>query len=489
MFRINTRTVRRTIALAAACLLFSLAPAGPGGGGTLDLDQLYNYAEQQIPGYITRDNTPPDNPISNAEATLGRVLFYDRNLSLDRTVSCGSCHQQEFAFSDPGHLSTGVAGQTRRRSMRLINARFSEEQRFFWDERAPTLEALATMPVRDHVEMGFSGQNGDPDIDSLISRLGAIPYYQTLFNFVHGDEEITEERLQRALAQFIRSIQSFDSKYDEGRRRVNTDEEDFPNFTEQENFGKRLFNMAPVFDQEGRRTGGGAGCAGCHRPPEFDIDPESGNNGTISLFGDEAAEDLAVTRAPSLRDVCDEDGRPYGGFMHNSSLGEAVFVYDVTKHYNEDIPNSLNPALDFRLLPNGKPQRLQLTVPERKALGVFFRTLKGKDVYLNPKWSDPFDQYGGLAVKLTTTSTEPPEVKVHTLLRAFPVPCTDRLQLASEVALHRAELFGLDGQRIGSSEVGPDYAIDVSRLAAGVYLLRVFGKDGKLLPGLKIIKQ
>jgi cytochrome c peroxidase len=109
---------------------------------------LANYANQGKPSYITKDNTGA-NPISNAKATLGRVLFYDKQLSINNTISCGSCHLQQFAFSDTAVASLGVEnGRTGRHSMRLVNARFSDEVKFFWDERAATLEQQSTKPFK-----------------------------------------------------------------------------------------------------------------------------------------------------------------------------------------------------------------------------------------------------------------------------------------------------------------------------------------------------
>ena len=210
-------------------------------GDQIDANNLFDYEGQTIPNYINKDNTA-GNPITNEGATLGRVLFYDVNLSIDNSVACASCHQQEFAFSDGLQASDGVNGSTGRHSMRLINSRFADEENFFWDERASSLEEQTTMPIQDHTEMGFSGQEGNPGFDGLIEKLAAIDYYQELFLMVYGDAEITEERVQNALAQFIRSIQSFDSKYDEGRAQVNNDNQPFPNFTDQENAGKTLFS-------------------------------------------------------------------------------------------------------------------------------------------------------------------------------------------------------------------------------------------------------
>ena len=129
-------------------------------GSSVDLENLANYANQAIPSYITKNNSQ-GNAITDKGATLGRVLFYDKNLSSNNSISCASCHKQEFAFSDSNVASTGVNGTTGRHSMRLINTKFASETKFFWDERALNLETQTTMPIKDHGEMGFSGENGD----------------------------------------------------------------------------------------------------------------------------------------------------------------------------------------------------------------------------------------------------------------------------------------------------------------------------------------
>ena len=223
---------------------------------SVDFNNLPNYSNQTIPNYITKDNTLGNN-ITNQGATLGRILFYDNQLSSNNTISCASCHKQEFAFSDNSQVSSGVNGVTGRHSMRLVNARFSDEFNFFWDERATSLELQTTMPIKDHVEMGFSGENGNQNFDDLISKLEDTEYYPALFNFAFGSEDITEIRIQNALAQFVRSIQSFDSKYDEGRSLVNNDGQPFTNFTDEENLGKQLFLVPPQFNNQGIRTNGG----------------------------------------------------------------------------------------------------------------------------------------------------------------------------------------------------------------------------------------
>jgi len=196
------------------------------------LPTYYNYVDQYIPFYIDGDFSHPYNPINDTIATLGRVLFYDKNLSVPQNTSCGSCHKQAFAFGDTSLLSQGHMGElTERHSMRLVNLRFGQTEKFFWDERVTTLEAQTTDPIKDHLEMGFSGVDGDPNFNDLLDRLNGIDYYDNLFLNAFGDSLITEERIQLALAQFVRSIQSFDSKYDQGRVQVESDKDPFPNFT------------------------------------------------------------------------------------------------------------------------------------------------------------------------------------------------------------------------------------------------------------------
>ena len=368
-------------------LILLLPLVGIWANGTIDLNMLFNYANQVVPNYINQDNTPNNNPISDEIATLGRVLFYDTNLSLNNTISCASCHKQELAFGDDRLQSEGFeGGLTGRHSMRLVNARFGEEDNFFWDERARSLEQQTTQPIQDHIEMGFSGQDGQPTLDSLISKLSNLDYYNELFDFAFDDTVITEQRIQRAMAQFIRSIQSFDSKFDEGLDQVNNQNANFPNFTNQENNGKRLF-----------LNNNGAGCQRCHRAPAFDIDDNRDNNGIIGVIGDPNAVDLTNTRSPSLRDLFGPDGTLNGPLMHDGSL---TTIREVIDHYNEIEIDPRNNNLDniLRGGNNGNGQNLNLTENEKLALEAFLKTLTGRDIYTNEKWSNPFDAQGNINI-------------------------------------------------------------------------------------------
>jgi len=215
--------------------------------------QSFNYANIDLPAHYTTngfpaqfnfqyapteyDNTPADNVTTDAGATLGRVLFYDKKLSGNGTIACASCHQQEHGFSDPEILSEGFeGGRTGRHSMGLANARFYAGGKFFWDERAATLEEQVLMPFQDEVEMGLT-------LTELEQIVNNQAYYPPLFQDAFGDEAISSDRISKALAQFIRSMVSTTSKYDQARSEVQSPIVDFPSFTSQENQGKRLFYL------------------------------------------------------------------------------------------------------------------------------------------------------------------------------------------------------------------------------------------------------
>ena len=356
-------------------------------GTNIDPANLENYANQDKPAYILKNNLG-NNPITDKNATLGRVLFYDKNLSINNTISCSSCHKQNFAFGDTAVVSAGVeGGLTIRHSMRLINTRFANEAKFFWNERAANLNIQTTMPIVDHLEMGFSGQNGRGNFVTLTSKLSTINYYKELFKFTFGDTVVTENRIQNALTSFVSSIQSFDSKYDIGRAQVNNDNQPFPNFTPAENQGKTLFMTAPVFNAAGLRTTGGLGCNACHNAPEFDIDPNTLNNGIIGIANNANGFDITNTRAPSLRDLTNAAGAINTPMMHTGALRN---LRAVINHYNTINLNPRNTNLDPRLRPAGNAQNLNVTEAEIAAIVAFMQTLGGNNVYVNKKWSNPF---------------------------------------------------------------------------------------------------
>ncbi|NQY05434.1 MAG: hypothetical protein HRT68_04305 [Flavobacteriaceae bacterium] len=145
----------------------------------------------------------------------------------------------------------------------------------------------------------------------------------------------------------------------------------------------------PDFDPNGNRIGGGIGCNTCHVAPEFDIDPNSLNNGVIDLINS-ANEDLTLTHSPTLRDLVKPNGDANGATMHSAISSNRNAILN---HYNNGIVANAN--LDPRLTgppgPNGPAiQNLQLSQQERTQVIAFLETLSGTDVDTNQKWSDPF---------------------------------------------------------------------------------------------------
>lgn len=441
---------------------------------TIDLSNLYNYGAQGKPGYINKDNTPVTNSITDARATLGRVLFYDKKLSANNSIACASCHNQAFAFSDTAVRSVGLnGGLTSRHSMRLVNARYGTSPSFFWDERAPTLEHQVTEPIQDHVEMGFSGLSGQAGIDSLMRKMATLSYYPQLFQFAFGSPEITEAKIQLAMAQFVRSIQSFDSKFDIGRAQVPGQGMPFPNFTANENAGKQIFMHA-----QGMGT---PGCQSCHRMPEFDIDPLSLNNGVITKAGDQTGFDLTNTRAPSLRNLFNPAGSLNGPLMHN---GAFTTIEQVIEHYNAIPQNPANTNLDPRL--NGPGGNLQLTALQKTQLADFLRTLTGVDVFTNPKWLNPFDASGNITILGLNSSIYQNKAEKFAI---FPNPASQFIYLKLPQGQYNVHMYGINGQLIYSGTAEASERIDLPGFAAGFITITAVNQTTGWMYQAKFIKQ
>ena len=337
-------------------------------------DSPFNYANILLPNFFldndvrNEDNTPNNNQITDNGATLGRVLFYDNNLSRNNTISCASCHIQEHGFADPTALSTGFDGElTSRNSMGLANARFYENGRFFWDERAESLEEQTLVPIQDLVEMGMT-------LPELEDKLSELDYYSTLFTNSFGDETVTSDRIALALSQFIRSMVSYESKFDEGLAQVNDIDDNFPNFTTSENRGKQLFmsNQTRCFD--------------CHATNVF-VGDDARNNGLDATITDAGVggitgnnNELGEIKVPSLRNIA-----LTGPYMHD---GRFETLEEVIEHYNSGVQN--NPNLDNRLTQGNNVRRLNLSDDDKQALVDFLNTLTDDEFVNDEKYANPF---------------------------------------------------------------------------------------------------
>lgn len=329
----------------------------------------YDYAGIVLPEHLgvpanrSADNTPADNPITNAGATLGRVLFYDTRLSQGEAVACASCHRQAHGFADTTAFSLGFDGApTARNAMSLAFARFYLNGRFFWDERAGTLEEQVLMPIEDPVEMGAS-------LDEVVARLEATAFYPELFADAFGTPEVTPERISKALAQFIRSIVAPNSRYDQGRRQqTGRTGQPLPNLTGAENQGLRLFF-------------GRARCSECHAG-DLMLNDRPLSNGLDARPTDRGAGGGRF-KVGSLRNV--ELTAPY---MHD---GRFATLEEVVEHYDSGIQphGALFAALRG---PDGRPIRLNLSAKDRAALVAFLKTLTDETLATDARWSDPFPE-------------------------------------------------------------------------------------------------
>jgi cytochrome c peroxidase len=330
----------------------------------------YQYAIVDLPAHFRTpaaarfDNTPATNPITDAGATLGRVLFYDTRLSANDTVACASCHVQSHGFADPNGVSRGFAGgHTDRHAMNLVNLRFHPRARFFWDERGPNLEEMVLLPIENSLEMGQK-------VGLLPETLGREKQYADLFRNAFGDPEITRERIGRALAQFLRSMMSYQSRYDQGRAAARSIADDFDNYSLQENRGKALFmRNCSVCHLEGQEAH-----FVVNTPVNTGLDDDTRNTdggvGDITLN----PADLGHFKSPSLRNV-----EVTGPYMHDGRFATLEAVLD---HYSSGGKN--HPNRDIRVQP------LHFTESEKAAVIAFLKTLTDPTFLTDLRFSDPF---------------------------------------------------------------------------------------------------
>ncbi len=333
------------------------------------------------PYYFGGFSVPQDNPMTVEGIELGRMLFYEKMLSADNSISCGTCHQQEKAFTDGRALALGVSKrELPRNSMALVNLLWGP-QRFMWDGRAQSLEDQALQPIENPDEMGET-------LDNVVIKLQAMPIYVEKFRTAFGTEDITPTRIARALATFQRTLISFDSKYDQYLRgEVDLDE--------QERWGHQLFTTHP----DAKAGIRGANCVDCHSQfltSGFQIGFDGFSNNGLDDEGALETGLFAVTgetydrgkfKVPTLRNI--ELTAPY---MHD---GRFKTLEEVLDHYNEHIRDSttLDPLIreaSNHTRKGDEPPGLDLTEEEKAAVIAFLKTLTDQGFITNERFSDPF---------------------------------------------------------------------------------------------------
>lgn len=315
------------------------AVAPPPGTQPLKLDITKRFPQVAL---------PLDNPLTEEGIALGKKLFHDTRLSINNSQSCASCHDRELAFSDAKRVSLGAQGQVgKRQSMPLFNLAWS--QAFFWDGRATTLRQQVLMPITDAHEMN----------ETLPRVLEKLTGEEAAFEKAFGSPEITEERLAKALEQFLITLISQDSRFDRAARKVDS-------LTEQEKRGLQLF----VMEHDPKRGLFGADCFHCHGGTLF-TDHQFKNNG-LELTTDDLGQMLVTGKAadrgkfktPSLRNIAVT--APY---MHD---GRFATLEEVVSHYNG--PMSRSDTLDPNLAKHPEAG-LQLSAEDQQALVAFLKTL------------------------------------------------------------------------------------------------------------------
>ena len=308
------------------------------------------------------------------------MLFYDKNLSKDGTISCGSCHKQSIGFSDDIALSKGVSGNvTDRNSIALASvANFSAYYgtdlngsgaiRFFWDNRAETIAQQSTGSLENPKEMGMH-------MSEVVAAILEQPYYTPLFKKAYGDANVTADRVTESIANFINAMGSYRSKFDEeaGKETYGSTYRNFSGFTENQNRGLKIYQD---------------NCSSCHSPIMGRPMLFNANNGLDAVTMADAGVggisgngfEKGCFKVPTLRNIALT--APY---MHD---GRFATLEEVVEHYNSGI--QAHPNLHPNLKSNGQPKRLNLSVGDKQDLIAFLNTLTDDKFRNDERFSDPF---------------------------------------------------------------------------------------------------
>lgn len=314
-----------------------------------------------------------DNILTEEGVELGRMLFYDPILSEDGTQSCASCHNQKFAFTDNGKaVSVGIKGIAgTRNSMPLFNLNW-HARGFFWDGRAPTLQEQILIPIEDPIEMAST-------VEGALERINASQSYNTLFYKAFGVQKATEKELAKAIEQFMLTMISSNSPYDQwrrGQRGLSQEALDGLAFTQAEN--------DPSIGQRG------GDCFHCHgQSGELFSINDFTNNGLDAVLTDQGyviatglQRDAGKFKTPSLRNLAFT--APY---MHDGRFNTLEEVLD---HYGDHV--ALNaPNIDPNMRHSRRLGQIQFTRQEKDIMLAFLNSLNDSAFVNNPAFSNPFN--------------------------------------------------------------------------------------------------
>ena len=339
---------------ASAQTVFMLAAPAEAEGEPALPATPYPYKDESLPlpdDYVMSsqfrvplwDAQPAGNRTTDAGAALGRVLFHDVRLSITNTAACASCHQREHGFSSAQRFNTGVIGvPLARNAMALGNARYNIHVAWFSDLRVSSIQDVARQALTSPEEMGHT-------LPAVVAKLQATAFYAPLFEAAFGTAEITEDRLLRALEQYVQALIAYRTKYDEACDAVGGVPRDCDaGLDAQEARGRFIFENG---------GDGQVACVQCHALP-------AGANIWLANNGlDAAVTDAGVGngrfRPASLYNIART--APY---MHD---GRFATLREVIEHYDHGIQD--NPDLDTLLRDGaGRVRRMNLSEPDKDAL-------------------------------------------------------------------------------------------------------------------------
>lgn len=354
-------------------------------------DIAYSPSTYEVvaPAGLPQMEIPTDNQMTTQGIKLGRFLFYDPILSRDSSISCSSCHQIEKAFTDGRSTSLGIEGRIGTRSaMSLINVGYfwnqSRQHNFMWDGKFATLEQQAIAPIEHPLEMDFTWAE-------IIVRLKRHPHYPKLFREAFGIQyksDITKELAAKAIAQFERTLNSANSRYDqtEGPAKI-----PFEYLSEQELRGLQLF----LGDTDGSAPTKDAECAHCHTfTGDKALFASNGfsNNGLDSAktpndFKDNGYGDIVgdKTENGKFREVSLRNIGLTAPYMHDgrfATLEDVLDHYATGGHDSESLSNILASS----------PTIKTLTSTEKSDIIAFLHTLTDSSYFDKSEWKNPFDQ-------------------------------------------------------------------------------------------------
>lgn len=320
----------------------------------------------KIPSHFPQMNIPADNAMTEEGVLLGRMLFYEKKLSLDHTISCGSCHAPDAAFSDPNQFSQGVNGALgTRNAMALINLGWQTS--FFWDGRAKTLEDQILEPVPNPVEMHLQWKNA-------VSRLKSDVVYRNQFYKAFGVIDFDSTHVAKALAQFLRTMISGESRYDVMYKFANN----IP-LNAAELAIKNAITPEEWAGYDSFQSLNGADCFHCHNGTLVQVQKFS-NNGLDAVFTDlgrgavtNNPNDNGKFKVPTLRNIL--LSAPY---MHDGRFAD---LDEVIEHYSTGVQHSatIDPLMEF-----ASQGGVQLSQEQHNQLKAFLLTLTDYKFVTNP---------------------------------------------------------------------------------------------------------